>query len=467
MTPAPTRAASAGVAAVVIAVVPLILVSKPADEPPPTTDEVSVDLEAGAGADDPYAVAFTGPSPAPDGETRLRDTSGLHTATVDAAQADCEADSERTVFPDGDATWCLRLLAVPAGHELVGTVSNDEGDEVTLTVRRKADFLGLPLATLLLGLLAGLLVALSPRLLRGLVRRLVLLRLIDENEKGPAERRIEGLRQWVDDRQDRGESRETLIAAVHRVTDSGPEIAQRARADLKESLAAHEAMKPHKLLVAAGEKATDPVMRMSDFYADGEERSSHPIDEWAAAVRRLSAIRVELDGERRRYDSISPEHQHPARQALLKAEERYKDLEKPAELPQIDARLDEVRDAIDDGLARSRAVRGAGPMGTGWVPAVRTAPRGPLESLVSLVWRSQGLGSRIWIARGLTLLVLVIVLTYAFVSIKQAAFDADPLFADGSDYLTLFSAALASGAGATVLAHIGYWRPVAGEDEEA
>jgi hypothetical protein len=165
---------------------------------------------------------------------------------------------------------------------------------------------------------------------------------------------------------------------------------------------------------------------------------------------------------------IDRSYSQPAKEALALAEHRFAELAEPDDLSTLTPRLDDLRDAIDEGLVNTKAsVRGG--LDAADVPpsAVLQGRRSPLEALIPMGLSAGKLGAWIWIARVLTGLVLVVALAYAFVTIKQSSYDTKPLFSAAGDYLTLFSAALASGASAAVLALLGNWRPVASEDEEA
>ena len=56
-------------------------------------------------------------------------------------------------------------------------------------------------------------------------------------------------------------------------------------------------------------------------------------------------------------------------------------------------------------------------------------------------------------------LLCLAALAYAFVAVKQSAYDAKPLFHSLADYVRLFAAAAGSGAAAVVLGFLAYWQP--------
>jgi hypothetical protein len=278
MNAAPARALGAGVAVVVLAALPLLVAAPKAEERTAATGTLTIELSGDAGGVDPYVIQVAGPSPTPVRASTLRDGSGRYTATVTPQPGTCVPDSQRVAFTDGRTPWCLQLTNVRAGHEVVGTVANEQGDTLTLTVRRRDGFMPRPLAVLLLGLFAGVLIALVPRWLRALVRWLILNRMINQADSAAGERRIEGLKDWVGERRAEGESREVLITAVHRVTSSGPEQAQRARRRLQ-TVIGEVAHTEHPLVTAAQGIANNTTNKMSDFYVDGEERKTHPADD--------------------------------------------------------------------------------------------------------------------------------------------------------------------------------------------
>jgi hypothetical protein len=453
------RVAGAGAAVVVLAALPLIIGAAGGPQsPPPAAGALSVDLADGA---DHYTIEVAGPSPAPTGSAVLRDTSGRHTGTVrPRASGTCSPASRRTAFDAGTTPWCLDLSDVAAGRELAGKVVNGGGDALTLTVRRRDAFVPAPLATLLLGLLAGILAALVPRWLRTTVRWLVLSRLVAGAAKPGAAGYVDGLTEWVRRRLKEGAGREAVLAAVHRVTSSGPERARLAREDLRAALGV--AIPDHEFTRAAARVAADTTNRIGDFYSGMTELPAHPASEWAAGLARMRQYRTELDNEELRMAAIGHEHDGPAKAAFREAWVRFEALREPDDLPGMEVRLDDLRTAVDRGIAAARTMRGAE---DGAAVPYLAAPRGPLEAALVLALRPGRLTGMTWIAGLLTALVLVLALGYAFLTIKQAAYDAKPLFAHRADYLALFSAALASGVGATVLALLGNWRPATGEDD--
>jgi len=453
------RVAGAGAAAVVLAALPLIIGAAGGPPPQPAAGTLGVDLADGA---DHATIEIPGPSPAPTGRTVLRDTSGRHTGTVQPhPSGSCSPASRRIAFDAGTTPWCLDLRDIAAGRELAGKVVNGSGDTLALTVRRRDAFVPGPLATLLLGLLAGILAALVPRWLRTAVRWLVLSRLVAAAAKPGGPGHIEGLREWVRRRLQRGDGREAVLADVYKVTSSGPERARQAREELTEAL---DAAKPeHEFTRAAAREAARTTNQITDFYTGTTERAAHPASEWAAGLARLARYRAELANQETRLAKIGAGLSGPAKTALREAWVRFDELGDLDDLPTMEERLDDLRAAVDRGLAGSQTERG--PTDGGAVPYV-AAPRGPLEAALALALRPGRLTGLTWLARVATWLILALALGYAFLTIKQSAYDAKPLFAHRADYLALFSAALASGVGATVLALLGNWRPATGGDDE-
>jgi hypothetical protein len=211
--------------------------------------------------------------------------------------------------------------------------------------------------------------------------------------------------------------------------------------------------------------------RIEDFYtADGTEVEPHPADAQAAAIDALVAAGTALDGLQSAITGID----EPRRTAFAHSIARIRDDLKIATHPQLDsiaARIEGLHSKIEDALIESpapaqgpeRAGRGA----TGvpaiprlelWRPSAITSPK------LTAAARESLLATR---AMALTAVAILVTWTYAFFSIKHATYDPKPLFAGFGDYLELFSAALGSGAAATVLGLLSDWRPGAANDESS
>jgi hypothetical protein len=93
------------------------------------------------------------------------------------------------------------------------------------------------------------------------------------------------------------------------------------------------------------------------------------------------------------------------------------------------------------------------------VAAIPWAPRDTLRRAAAALTGPSAIATRSGIAVFLCSLVAVVALAYAGVAVSQAAYASKPLFHSFGDYVTLFSAALASSAAATVLGIVAYWRP--------
>ena len=254
---------------------------------------------------------------------------------------------------------------------------------------------------------------------------------------------------------------------MDRVTSSGPSRAHLARQRLQHEIDEADYVAGHPIVAESRTIAANTENSINDFYSGREELPAHPADQWVAVIRRLTEIRAELDAQTRAIKFIDPGFEEPAEAALAMAEERFAALKKPTDLETMGPRLDALRDAVDEGLVNSRtALRGASDRQVE-PPPVPRARRGSLASVIPLGLSAGKLGAWIWIARVVTALLLAIALGYSFATIKQASYDKDDLFFGFADYLALFSAALASGASATVLALLGNWRPVMYDDEDA
>jgi hypothetical protein len=470
MTPAPTRALGASAAIVVLVALPLIIAPAKEDKPTPVKGALTVELSGDQGAAHPYPIKTSGPEPAPTESATLRNATGEHTGMATPVGGRCASASSRVAFPGDEVTeWCVELEKIAPGHELTGTLTAG-ANELALTVHRRDGFWMGPALVLLGGFAAGFAVALVPRWLRGLVRWIVLMRMVTDNERRTSEaEKIVGLQDWVAGRKLQGDTRESLIAAVHRVISSGPARAAAARQRLKQAIEALHALKDHELVKAAGPIANAAGNKITDFFSGGEERKQHPADDWAAALGALADYRADLDDLQRAMGNIEPDLRGPSQRELDAAEEAFKQVKAPDDLTTMAAPLDAVRVAINHGLAetnaRIRHRRAAD--GETVAPTAPQPHRIALETLIPLGLSAGTLTGWALIAQTATAILVGIALVYAFFTIKQAGYDAKPLFHADSDYLALFSAALASGAAATILGLVGSWRPVPGEDADA
>jgi|GEM_PF-2900345 hypothetical protein len=429
---------------------------------------LAVELSGAQGSrSQPYVIELRAPGVPPTRAAILRDATGQHTGEAIPVTGPCRPNSTPVAFETGEAAWCLRLQDVAVGHELSGTVQDLSGNALTLTVRRRDSFWLVPAVVLLCGLLVGLLAALVPAWLRGHVRGLVLERLLAANDTAQEGARIDGLRDWVVDRERDGQDREAIISAVDRVIAHGPELARLARVGLSLAIdiAAAGGELPEALKVHAQRRAAPGSPSMDEFYAsDGSRLGEHPAALWRRAIERAAEIRDELAGEALAIAQLPEASRADASGALAAAQERYRRLGSVDQVGRMDDCLDELVAAV----GRARAAAAVTPIGlvrTAREPAevvVELATRGALEMVTEPLRSLRTLEGQTFRALLATGVVIALALGYAAVTIWSAVYDSNPLFHAFGDYLALFSAALGSGAAGTVLALIGNWQVTGG-----
>ncbi len=421
---------------------------------------LTVDLTGTQGATSPYFIKLRGPAGVSMRPVTLLDAGGEHTGTARAIAGACTPNSTQIAFPRSRSWWCLELENIAAGHELTGVVRSQGEATLVLTVRRR-DACLLPLLVLFAGLLAGLLAAFVPAWLRPRVRRNVLERMVAGNrDDSDMHKRIEGLEGWVSTRRARGEDDDSLIADISWTIEYGPAVVSPARAALAREISAvgSSGELPPSLLADAEAIASSPH-RISDFYADdGSRLTPHPAELWAVALHRAWEIREEIAQREAAIDGLFPDAEPTsaeaeARGALAVAQERFSALREPRDIGHMDSCLEALANAV----ARAE-ILATGPERAAAPPALELALRGAIETITE-PRRSLGtLAGRTFRAMFATAIALIVVLAYASFAIMYAVYIPNPLFHSFGDYLTLFSAALGSGAVATALALLGYWR---------
>jgi hypothetical protein len=451
-------------AAIVLVALPSLVVQPTEPEAPPAKEAaLTVNLEGDQGGGSPYDLSLTAEGPPPTKASTLRDASGLHTAKV-APASDCEGPI-RVGFPGGRDRWCLRLEDVADGHELTGVATGGGSGgvgkrELTLTVNRRDSFVGLPLAVMLVGFLAGAIAALYRAALRKPVRRTVLDKLLRRNSRAGGERQIVGLDGFARDRLAAGEAINEVIAKVDGVVEDGPERAATARASLKQAVEGAQAeLDTYPVWRAAAEEAARTGNKIGDFYAEDATVRTHPatqcegmLKQMREHVARLAPLREEIAG-------LAAESRTAA-EALARAELVASLAATVAEVARVGELLDDARDEVEK--ARAHEATKLRPERL----AVRTRGRKFAEeeevpaSSGAAELGGGGLGRTEIGAIALTAIACLAILGLAVVTVKQAAYDPKLTFATATDYVTLFLAALGSSAAGSVLLLLSLWSPV-------
>lgn len=439
------------------------------DEPVPAKGTLTLNLEGDEGWKEPEIVKVSAMGDPPTTASTLRDVTGRHTATISPVAATECPDTMRALvaIAGGTADWCLRAEKVAAGHELSGEIKGT-GGVITMTINRRDAFTPGPAAWLALGLFLGLLVILVPVGLRRVVRWIVLNRLLARNRQTPEDRQISGLKEWVQGRLDAGATHDEAIAAANEMLTHGPRRAAGARTELAAQLKKSTLPAGHPFRVGAAKEADKgtkpdaekPTHAATDFYnGNGEERKQHPAAEWLAGLERMDAHQDELARrEKEIEDTIEPGDRTEPNKQLNEARQTFDRIEKPSKVTRMDKRLDDLITAIEDAQASAlpEEERRRWQMGRAAAGADRRA-RGGLETVIPLGLSAGTLAGWTFFATLGTAVVVAVTVIFAWYTVKTAAYEPKLTFNSFEDYFALFSAALGSGAAASVLAIVGYW----------
>jgi hypothetical protein len=439
------------------------LAASPTEEPEKSAVReaaLTIDLEGDEGGADPYEfkVRAAGPAPAP---AVLSDESGLHTANARSV-IECGGKT-RVAFSNPTTTWCLRLASVPTGHTLTSDLKSTTADKtiadstLKLTVNRRDEFWGLPLAILLLGIVGGVVATLGKPALRSPIRRSVLGSLLVKNERHG---RISGLREFVSARLGAGESVDALIEKANSLVKRGPGVASKARDELKRKLAelvdSGSLPANHPLVLAARKEAARADHNVADFYDAEGARIAHPADELRTALTELAAYLGAIDGLRVEVDKLDKEVRRPPAIAVQRAQIAADRMATRDAGTQVTALIAEARGSIDAALATSLVRKAAGRRGAGAAIAdmIAAAPDPDAVEIGGDKLTATRIIAGFW-----TAVVLLATLGFAVLTIKYETYEPNLTFASLGDYVGLAVAALASGAAGGVILWVGYWFP--------
>lgn len=460
-------------AAVVILIGFPVLVSQAAEEPaePPAQEAaLTINLEGEEGAGEPYKFLVSADGPPPAEAAQLHDSSGRYTGTVEAA-TDCEGEP-RVAFPATGKPWCLQLTDVDEGHELAGSIAAEKAQEVgsrslKLTVNRRDEFIDLPLAVLLIGIVLGAAAALVKPALKKPIRRTVLGTLLKENHGAAGPDRIDGLTEFARARLATGEDIDAVIEKVATVRSQGPAQAVGKRAELIEGLKqVKETIGTLPLAGIARKEAAREDHTAADFFDAEGKRKPHPAAELLEAVDKLAEYLEQMEEMRTAINALPAEHQTDPAQALTRAELVAREAETLTDVRRVADLLTATRDEIETARAKRgtpRRLRRAGgaPEPVGGLPDEPVAPL----SLEAPELGGSELGKTKTKAWLLTIAVAVGALVLAIVTVKTANYDPKLTFSSFGDYFALFTASLGSAAAGALLLLLGFWSPLPIEDE--
>jgi hypothetical protein len=427
----------------------------------PKAATLKVRLKGSSGGPHPAFIGLRANGQAPEIKTVLVDETGSNSATVERAKdaKNCAAPRPRATGVGTDV-WCLVANSVEAGHELTGTVSGT-GTKLALTIDRKNEFWwGWPLVVLVAGLIVAALVTLWPPRLKALVQRLQLDRLV-------AGAPIIGLGEWINDQRAQGVSEEALLQEIAPVVSQGPAKANKARDQLKQELAQAKDLPDSQYKKEAENEAARTDHSVSDFFqADGKPRASHPAAEYSPGIKKMRSYFQDLEALRQdvgtrllaacQVEPLLRIHEAQVALELVKTNE---------DLNELDARLTAARAAYVTAMSREECL--AVPEDAAWVEEEfalgfgtqwHFSPALLLDEPAPFEYSDVTLRVMTVIAWALTAVTCFSVLFFAGATVYYAAYAPNNTFATRADYFKLFSAALASGAAATVLALLAYWK---------
>jgi len=242
---------------------------------------------------------------------------------------------------------------------------------------------------------------------------------------------------------------------------------------------------------AATEAAHTEVVAADLLDNDGAVRSTARAEEWRVGLEQLDADQRFLDDEERMIgDHLQPRCRSRPTRALHTARGYLATIETPEnvagmkdhivlvktaynaarddpacrllEIPETDR---EVTMALKAFVVCSTGAGRAAELSGAIEQAVREGVVEPLIAEVHelvpdpLDLKGERLQHAFDLGKLLTAVAILVVLAFAGATVWDAAYEPKPAFADFSDYFTLYSAALASGAAAAVLGVLAYWRP--------
>lgn len=465
-----TRAIGIPASLAILVIAPFLIAGAPKTKEPPAPVESALTVQA----DDAtmfVKVHAAGNQPRPEAVATLASEDGLKTATVKAKDAKCGEAPTRKVALGAEAStdWCLQLTGLPDHGEVTGNITGAGGatatepaTKLTLTVRRRHSFCGLPLLALAGSLLLGLLLALfSPFLTRhvGLTR---LGLLMARNEIAPVDEKISGLQDWVTTREAAGDSASTLREQLQKLLKNGPKEAKNARGELRAALKDDALGAKHPLARAADKEAKRIGHRIGDFVDGQGEPAVHPATQFALAVASMVDLKADIDAAEIDMNEWLKEECRPT-DKLSGARLAWKRVATAQDVHDVDAPYQHLRAAIDEALGKPECAQ-PGAEGAAGAGAARSFKG--LAAGVALTLGKTGLVTLLLGVWGLmTLGAIVVSLAFAGLTVAVASYDANNTFGSWQDYFGLVAAGLASGAAATVLGLLAPWRSTAAAPE--
>jgi hypothetical protein len=470
-----------GIPAAVVAVVtfPLLVFAAGKDNtasvPDPSKAALTINLAGSAGSSkDPVFVRLTavGAQPPVGKRFTLTDATGTHSAKVSGSDAAaCQNATVRTTGLEGEKNekvWCLRLTAVDVGAQLDGTVAGaaagvGPSTQLALTVTRRNAFLWLPLFTLAAGLLAGLLVILVPRGLSRFVKQVVLSDMLDANNAASPEKHIGGLDSWVTERLENGAQEDELANEIAPVIRRGPARAAESRAKLLHAIDESGIPTDFAILEGARREANKTTHEISDFLDEDGKASIHPATTWLSALQAVDDARAFIATASDRIGQLRPACQAVPTEERDQALQALRQVTKPADTAGIAERLDDLRTAVEDAEAEPDCITKSVAAAATVYPLELAPAAAPETVNIAQIQLGASRGAKP-LAVLATIVVLLVIVSFAALTVALSAYDSKQTFASATDYFTLFSAALGSGAAVSVVAALGWWKVTSGSD---
>jgi hypothetical protein len=474
-------------AAVAIAIaVPLIVIAASGESgapaPKPEETALTVRLAGAEGGDEDAFIRLTavGNPPEQGKLYGLRDTEGLHTASVssvDPSQQGCVDEDLRATGLEGngnEAEWCLKLSGVDAGRELAGSVPGPS-TTVALTVTRRHSFWFWPLAALLAGLLVGVLSPFASKRFVSRIRSNQLRDLLSDHDSQttPATRRIVGLRKWAETLQATGLQTSEVAPVVNTIAKDGPRKAARFREELTNALAESElpAYLPFRQRARTeAESTTNDVAHFAD--ATGKP-VPHPAATWRAAVIAVDEASNQLKCERAAIERLPSGLRREPLERLGEACSTYWALTS-SDTTRLAARLAAVRTAVENAQARadlaSLAEEVAEPFESFELRFVQEPDEGqagllpvstPPEHVSHEEPAALGVGPFRLDSTKLkaaTFAIVGLILLIGGLTLYQTVYKPNQTFATFWDYFAFVTAAAASGAIGSALGVLAWWQ---------
>jgi hypothetical protein len=426
-------------------------------------------------------------NPEPKETATLVDTSGAHTATVKSLPSTSCAHSPVHDTGTGPTTWCLSVTSLDTGFEQSGTLQKG-GTTLTLALTRKHALLVWPFLVLLAGLVVPFGIGAFKKFLQPWAGGLAVSNVIARNANQPREK-ISDLGEWADEQAKEGKPPGDILAIVQRVVGAAPKI-RRTRKVLAQKLRATPLANNHPYVVAARDEVRRSSVRVADIVDDTGKAEPPRAQVFADHLAQLEADQASLVQLRGLLDRLDDGCSADARKALDIADAHFKSIDAPERVASLDDYILDAHGAISAATETAGCVKTehaktfhaewqkvlensssgstvrieSGEMrtlfrfpdrtaGAAIVRQLRSVTTPPLELTGRALWRDE------LVAMGLTGGAMLVTFAFAATTVVKAAYYGNATFSSGWDYFTLFSAALASGAAATVLTLVDYWHP--------